>query len=53
MKDEEQGLYPEQSGKGQSTIYTSKTKRGECKIKNCKNKRANGSCRCEKHKLKS
>jgi hypothetical protein len=52
MNELESGLYPEQSGKGPSAVYTSKTKRGECKVKDCKEKRANGSCRCLKHKLK-
>lgn len=28
--------------------YTSKTKRGECKNEDCKNKRQHGSSRCEK-----
>lgn len=34
-------------------IYTSKTKRGECKNENCTNKRENGSSRCAACKANS
>lgn len=50
MEIKESGLYPETTKDIVTGVikYTSKTKRNECKNKDCKEKRQNGSSRCLK-----